>query len=73
MKSAEAMREAWSHFTLDLRDLAQQCYLLIALTEDSEMKAHLLELGLELERRAGLIEGAHSPHGDAGRSSQDRR
>ncbi len=70
MKSAEAMREAWSHSTLDLRDLAQQCYLL---TEDSEMKAHLLELGLELERRAGLIEGAHSPHRDAGHSSQDRR
>lgn len=61
METAEAIREAWTHFPLDLRDLAQQCYLLIGLTEHREMKAHLLQLGLELERRAVFVESMTLP------------
>src|SRR6266851_1533663 len=40
-----------------LRDPAQQCYLLIGLTDDAQVKSHFLDLGLALERQVGLIEG----------------
>jgi hypothetical protein len=55
VKTAEAIRELVES-ARNLRDLAQQCYLLIGLTDDPRLKAHLLDLGLELEQRIGLIE-----------------
>ena len=56
MDTAEAVRETLVESMHDLRDLAQQCYLLIALTRDARLKSHLLDLGLELEQRIALIE-----------------
>lgn len=55
MKTAEAVRELVES-ARNLRDLAQQCYLLIELTDDPRLKAYLLDLGLQLEQRIGLIE-----------------
>ena len=55
-ESAEAVNDAWADCARDLRDLAQQCYLLIGLAEDVEMKSHLLDLGLRLEQRVQRIE-----------------
>jgi hypothetical protein len=55
MDTAEAVRETLSESMHDLRDLAQQCYLLIGLTRDPRLKSHLLDLGLELEQRIDLI------------------
>jgi hypothetical protein len=40
----------------ELRDLAQQCYLLIGLTDDARLKMHLLDMGVDLEQRIRLIE-----------------
>ena len=56
MDTAEVARETVVESMHDLRDLAQQCYLLIGLTGDARLKAHLLDLGLELEQRIALIE-----------------
>ena len=61
MDTAEAVRETLAQSTHDLRDLAQQCYLLIGLTSDAQLKSHLLDLGLELEQRIGLIERRMPP------------
>jgi hypothetical protein len=57
VESAEAVREAWADSARDLRERAQQCYLLIGVTDDLRMKSHLLDLGLRLEQRVRLIEG----------------
>ncbi|HKW54915.1 MAG TPA: hypothetical protein VJO12_14580 [Stellaceae bacterium] len=56
MDTAEAVREILVENTRDLRDLAQQCYLLIGLTREPRLKSRLLDLGLDLEQRIGLIE-----------------
>jgi hypothetical protein len=56
MDTVEAAEETLVESMHDLRDLAQQCYLLIGLTRDARVKSHLLDLGLELEQRIGLIE-----------------
>jgi hypothetical protein len=56
MDTVEAAEETLVESMHDLRDLAQQCYLLIGLTCDARVKSHLLDLGLELEQRIGLIE-----------------
>lgn len=56
MDTAEAVRETLVESMHDLRELAQQCYLLIGLTRDHRLKAHLLDLGIELEQRISLIE-----------------
>ena len=56
MDTADAVRETLIESMNELRDLAQQCYLLIGLTRDARLKSHLLDLGLELEQRIGLIE-----------------
>lgn len=56
MDTAEGVLEILVENTHDLRDLAQQCYLLIGLTRDARVKSHLLDLGLEIEQRIGLIE-----------------
>jgi hypothetical protein len=56
MDTAEAVRETLVESMHELRDLAQQCYLLIGLTRDARLKSHLLDLSLELEQRIGLIE-----------------
>ena len=55
MDTAEAVQETLIESMHDLRDLAQQCYLLIGLTRDPQLKSHLLDLGLELEQRISLI------------------
>lgn len=56
MDTAEAARETLVESLHDLRDVAQQCYLLIGLTRDARLKSHLLDLGVELEQRIALIE-----------------
>jgi len=56
MDTAEAVRATLVESVHDLRDLAQQCYLLIGLAHDARLKSHLLDLGLELEQRIALIE-----------------
>jgi len=56
MDTADAVRETLIESMNELRDLAQQCYLLIGLTRDARLKSHLLDLGLEIEQRIGLIE-----------------
>ena len=56
MDTAESVQETLAESMHDLRDLAQQCYLLIGLTRDARLKSHLLDLGLELEQRINLIE-----------------
>ncbi|HEX7967994.1 MAG TPA: hypothetical protein VF502_07230 [Stellaceae bacterium] len=66
MEFAETVNEAWAECARDLRDIAQQCYLLIGLAEDPEMKLHLLDLGLRLEQRAQLIEREAAARRSAG-------
>jgi hypothetical protein len=51
-----AAREKFNESARDLRDLAQQCYLLLGLTDDPWLKSHLLELGVGLEQRIRRIE-----------------
>ena len=57
----EAVRETLAESLHELRDLAEQSYLLIGLTRDARLKPHLLDLGLELEQRIGLIERRAPP------------
>jgi hypothetical protein len=51
-----ANENRWGERLMDLRDITQQCYLLIPLTKNSTLKNHLLELGLEVENQIRLIE-----------------
>ena len=39
-----------------LCNIAQQCYLLIGLTDDPRLKTYLLEIGLTLERQMQSLE-----------------
>jgi hypothetical protein len=57
VESAAAVDATWSESARALRELAQQCYLLIGLADDARLKSHLLDLGLGLERRISVIEG----------------
>jgi len=54
--SAEGTNKRWAERITDLRNMAQQCYLLIGLTDDPRLKNYLLELGLGLERHIQSIE-----------------
>ena len=56
METADAVQDRLVESARSLRDPVQQCYLLIGLTDDPHLKSHLLDLGLELEQRIGLIE-----------------
>jgi len=57
VESVAAIQERSLESARHLRDPAQQCYLLIGLTDDAQVTSHLLDLGLALERQVGLIEG----------------
>jgi len=57
VESVAAIQERSLESARHLRDPAQQCYLLIGLTDDAQVKSHFLDLGLALERQVGLIEG----------------
>src|SRR6266851_1181913 len=57
VESVAAIQERSLESARHLRDPAQQCYLLIGLTDDAQVKSHLLDFGLALERQVGLIEG----------------
>ena len=46
----------WAERVMNLRNMAQQCYLLICLTSDSNLKDHLLEIGLGLEHLIRSVE-----------------
>jgi hypothetical protein len=47
---------SWDERLMDLRNMAQQCYLIIGLTSEPTLKSHLLEIGLGLEHQIRLIE-----------------
>jgi hypothetical protein len=55
--SVGANNSRWAERAMDLRNMAQQCYLLIDLTDDPRLKTYLLEIGLGLEHYVGSIEG----------------
>jgi hypothetical protein len=54
--SAERINNRWAGRIAGLRNMVQQCYLLIGLTDDAKLKTYLLELGLDLERHVQSIE-----------------
>ena len=45
-----------------LYEIAQQCYLLIGLTDDPRLKTYLLEIGLTLEHLQSIESGPSSGH-----------
>jgi hypothetical protein len=77
--SVGANNSRWAERAMALRNMAQQCYLLIGLTDDPRLKTYLLEIGLGLEHHVGSIEselaasrGDSGPEPDAPRAVPER-